>query len=116
MCELRTWGQIVVDNTITSEIMRMYTTNQNRGSCLKKRERLKREKGENLVTRGMNKSFLKIVTVLDNFGGIPNTWSRCPLRLIRSRIYNLFFTRIYDNSGCSAAPAECHGLRYVKCN
>ena len=74
------------------------------------------EKGENLVTRGMNKSFLKIVTVLDNFGGIPNTWSRCPLRLIRSRIYNLFFTRIYDNSGCSAAPAECHGLRYVKCN
>ena len=52
MCELRTWGQIVVDNTITSEIMRMYTTNQNRGSCLKKGAVEKREERENLVIRG----------------------------------------------------------------
>ena len=74
MCELRTWGQIVaVDNTITSEIMRMYTTNRNRGSCLKKGGAVeKREEGKNLVIRGIKKSFLKIVTVLDNFGGIPN--------------------------------------------
>ena len=34
MCKLRTWGQIVIDNTIRSEIMRVYTTNQNKGSCL----------------------------------------------------------------------------------
>ena len=34
---------------------------------------MKREKeGKNLVIRGINKPFLKIVTVLDNFGGIPN--------------------------------------------
>ena len=53
MCELRTWGQIVVDNTVSSEIMRMYTTNQNRGSCLKKKGAVeKREEGENLVIRG----------------------------------------------------------------
>ena len=53
MCELRTWGQIVVDNTVTSEIMRMYTTNQNRGSCLKKKKGAveKREEGETLVIR-----------------------------------------------------------------
>ena len=52
----------------------MYATNQNRGSCLEKGERLKRGKeGEDLVIRGINKSFLKIVTVLDNFGGIPNS-------------------------------------------
>ena len=53
MCELRTWGQIVVDNTITSEIMRMYTTNQNRGSGLQKKGAFeKREEGENLVIQG----------------------------------------------------------------
>ena len=53
MCELRTWGQIVVDNTILSEIMRMYTTNQNRGSGLQKKGAFeKREEGENLVIQG----------------------------------------------------------------
>ena len=53
----------------------MNTTNQNRGSCLKKKkgavEKERRTKSCN--TREINKSFLKIVTVLDNFGGIPNT-------------------------------------------
>ena len=52
MCELRTWGQIVVDNRITSEIIRMYTTNQNRGSGLQKKGAVeKSEEGENLVIR-----------------------------------------------------------------
>ena len=51
MCELRTWGQTVIDNTITSEIMRMYTTNQDRG-VVSVRERFKKREGENLVNRG----------------------------------------------------------------
>ena len=51
MCELRTWGQTVIDNTITSEIMRMYTTNQDRG-VVSVGERFKKREGENLVIQG----------------------------------------------------------------
>ena len=59
MCKLRACGQIVIDNTIRSEIMRVYTTNQNRGSCLHKREKKEKVsvKGrESCKTREINKS------------------------------------------------------------